>query len=625
MASDREVADTLFLKNHRPCVLFLSVALCLIMIGSRYWLIDHYGSDLSYWDQWDAEWNTLFRPYLSGTLSVNDLLAPHNEHRVLLSRLLSLGLLFINGQWDSSLQMVVNSTFYSIVGATLFYVLGKGLKPAFMLVWALVITLLFSLPFGWENSIAGFQSQFYFLAAFSLTSIWLLTHSAAWSRGWWGGVILGFLSLFTMASGVMAPMAVCIGLAASMLRQKQDLKATFYRSIPTAALCLMVICTGALLMVRVEGHAVYQAHSVKDFITALLACLAWPLQTKVWAVFAWFPFAAFILIYLKQDNQPGKREQFILVAGIWVLLQIAATAFSRSTIVFSSRYADMYAYGIMINCLVLLTLAPERFRSSRGIFFVLFFGIWLAGNWIGLYSGSFNGAATSRRSIYDVQKFRTAGYLSTRDIQFLIPQMKQDIPYPNPEIFARYIEDPMIQPILATSVRPPVRMTSPGASPRFLAADFDPGIVSPYPWERLWQFPPGGGTEYSFSKSTNLPYLFFFIQGDAEALTITDSAGKNLTVSTIPGQAGMWKEAYVHSPGPGSRFFSTGKDAVIFSQPKEMGRFSLWAKLLSRKGQFILNAGIALCGLAVLLFTVKLYSIKTEPVLVSEPVGVVND
>ena len=624
MTSDREAADTLLLKSHNPFVLLLSVALCLIMIGSRYWLIDHYGSDLPFWDQWDAEWNTLFRPYLDGTLSVNDLLAPHNEHRVLLSRLLSLGLLSINGQWDSSLQMVVNSTFYSIVGATLFYILGKELKPALMLVWALVITLLFSMPFGWENSIAGFQSQFYFLAAFSLASIWLLTHSAAWSQRWWAGVILGFLSLFTMASGVMAPIAICIGLAVTMLRQKQDLKVTFYRSVPTVALCLVVIGAGALLMVRVEGHAVYQAHSVKDFITALLTCLAWPLQTKIWAIFNWAPFAAFILIYLKQDNQPGKREQFLLVAGIWVLLQIAATSFSRSTIVSSSRYADMYAYGIMINFLVLLAFAPARLRSSKGIFFVLFFGIWIAGNWIGLYSGSFNGAATSRKTIYDVQKFRTAGYLSTRDFQFLIPQMKQDIPYPNPEIFARYVEDTKIQPILATSVRPAMRMTSPGDSPRFLAADFDPEILSPYPWERLWQFPPGGDTEYSFSKSTNLPYLFFFIRGDAKNLSVTDSEGKNLTVSTIPGQAGMWKEAYVRSPNPTIHFVSTGKDTAIFSQPKEMGRFSLWAKLLSRKSRFILNAGIALCGLAALLFTLKLYSIKTEPVLASEH-GVVND
>lgn len=625
MTSDREVADGLLLKNHRPFGLLLSIALCLIMIGSRYCLIHHYGSDLPYWDQWGAEWNTLFRPYLSSSLSVNDLLAAHNEHRILLSRLLSLGLLLINDQWDSSLQMVVNSTFYSIVGATLFYVLGKGLKPVSMLIWALVIALLFSLPFGWENSIAGFQSQFYFLAAFSLASIWLLTHSVAWSRGWWGGVILGFLSLFTMASGVMAPMAVCIGLVFSMLRQKQDLKAAFYRSIPTTALCLVVIGTGVLLMVRVEGHAVYQAHSVKDFITALLACLAWPLQIKVWALFNWLPFAVFILIYLKQDNQPGKREQFLLIAGLWVLLQIAATAFSRSTIVSSSRYTDMYAYGIMTNCLVLLTLAPARLRSAKSILFVIGFGIWLAGNWIGLYSSSFNGAATNRKLIYDIQKFRTAGYLSTRDFQFLIPQMKQDIPYPDPEIFAQYIEDPLIQPILPTSIRPPVRLISPGVPPQFLAADFNPEVVSPYPWDGLWQISPDSSKEYFFSKSTNLPYLFFFIQGDAESLIVTDSTGKQFIIGTLPSQTGIWKEAYVRSPGSTIRFVSTGKDTAVFSQPKEMGRFSLWAKLLSRKGPFILNAGIALCGLAVLLFTVKLYSIKTEPVLVSEPVGVVND
>jgi len=56
------------------------VALFLVIVGARFWLIDVYGSDLPYWDQWDAEGTGLFKRSYDGVLTYRDWFAAHNEH-----------------------------------------------------------------------------------------------------------------------------------------------------------------------------------------------------------------------------------------------------------------------------------------------------------------------------------------------------------------------------------------------------------------------------------------------------------------------------------------------------------------------------------------------------------------
>jgi hypothetical protein len=54
-------------------------------------VVENYGSDVPNWDQWDAEGVNLLLPWSQGKLHVLDLFAPHNEHRVALTKLVALG------------------------------------------------------------------------------------------------------------------------------------------------------------------------------------------------------------------------------------------------------------------------------------------------------------------------------------------------------------------------------------------------------------------------------------------------------------------------------------------------------------------------------------------------------
>src|SRR5579859_2029662 len=97
----------------------LPLRLFLIIFGAKLLVIEKFGSDLPYWDQWDGEAGVVFMPYFEGRLGSANIFAPHNEHRIVFTKLLSLGLMIWNGQWDARLQCVVNAALHAVILAIL--------------------------------------------------------------------------------------------------------------------------------------------------------------------------------------------------------------------------------------------------------------------------------------------------------------------------------------------------------------------------------------------------------------------------------------------------------------------------------------------------------------------------
>jgi hypothetical protein len=95
-----------------------------LVLGAKLWLIRINGSITPFWDQWDGEAIGLYEPYLSGQLTWLDLLGPHNEHRILSTRVLALLLLELSGQWDTMLQMVGNALLH--VGSVILLLIALG-------------------------------------------------------------------------------------------------------------------------------------------------------------------------------------------------------------------------------------------------------------------------------------------------------------------------------------------------------------------------------------------------------------------------------------------------------------------------------------------------------------------
>ena len=291
------------------------LALFLVVVGARLWLVFLYGSPVPIMDQWDGEGATLFKPWLEGTLRISDLFQPHNEHRILLSRLLALGLLALNGQWDAQLEMAVNALLCGAMAVLIAVALVKLFGPDLRTLIVLVVGLWSALPYGHENTLWAFESSFYFLLFFSLLAIWGLALHPLFSWRWWAGAAGLVLACLSMASGFFAAL-VLLGLSALRLITRRRLNRD---SVILIVLCCAVVAIAFYFRTTVPGHAAIRANSFRVWANFFGSCLAWPFcGTPAACLIMYLPAGLLVVRYLSKrptDLDETWRRQTEAVIG----------------------------------------------------------------------------------------------------------------------------------------------------------------------------------------------------------------------------------------------------------------------------------------------------------------------
>jgi hypothetical protein len=601
-------------RSGSPVLLLQTAALFLVILGVRFAIVWRFGSDLPYWDQWGVEGQELIKRYYDGTLSFRHWFMASNEHRVFFTRVIALGLTLLNGQWDARVEMLVNAVICTVAASGLFYFVAAGLKSfAQRWAWFVAVMVMFALPFGWENTIAGYQSQFYLLALFSLAAIALLGNYPAYSRQWLSGCLLLFCSLFSMASGLLAAIVIILLLVLLLIRERKNWRDLLRQGIPTYLFCMAIAIAGLMLTVRVEAHAQYRSQAVGPFLKALTACLAWPyIGHNWWVAVSWLPFVCLLIAVVAGFAASSAAERMALGMGLWVIVQSAATAFSRSTIVYSARYFDVYSYGLLANFLCLLLLGQVSRSAWKYAVLMPLAIVWLAVNGTHLYALSFNDALENRKFFYDVEAANTGAYLASNDFNFLVPkQDKKEIPFPNPETYRDWLKDPVIRAVLPGSVRPAIALES-------TRAGLNPGrntlgiLEMPInPGQRVWtafQSPQGTSFEAVGQKSAALPFVSFFVNGDFAKIVIKDAHNRAHSLHKLPaggysGNLGQWQAVYAFCPGTECRIsgaLAGGAASLTFSEPREMGRWSVWGLRAASMGETIFRIGLAISVMALL-------------------------
>ena len=424
------------------------VACLLTVLGSKLWLIKKLGSSTPYWDQWDAEGAFLFKPFIDGTLSWWQFIAHHNEHRILFTRLVALGLLVINQCWDPVLEMVANSFIHVAAIVSLLFVILDALDRATFVIFCLFVAVVFAIPFGWENTLAGFQSEFYFLMLFSILSLWLLSKSAGLQPAWWLGLLCSIAAYFNLASGALTVAAsVAISIVQASTGHRRG--APEIVAIGVQALLLIVMLADVPTL---PGHDALKAHSITQFFQALLSAASWPwpFARIVFVIVMYFPLAIVTISTVRDRRGRGDFRWFVIGVGLWTILQIFSLAYGRAVGTLASRYLDIFLVGIVTNFLCLLIVSEAKVLHPR------WWRAAVVATWLVPVSGGLLETAIYKLPSQIAKKRREATeqtnnlseYLATNDIEKLENKPFLAIPYPSAKRLAEVVALPEIRAIL---------------------------------------------------------------------------------------------------------------------------------------------------------------------------------
>ncbi len=431
-------------------ILKISTA-AVVLLFAKALLVEQQGNIIPYWDQWDAEAEELYKPYLEGKLSVADLVQPHNEHRIMTTRIVHLGLFEALGRkWDPMAQMYLNILLH--VAAILVFLLfaQSALVPAATwLLWFFAAAFL-AVPFGWENTLAGFQSQFYLLLLLSAGLLWVCSALPASKRMYLAALSMAALLPLTLAGGSLAVMA-----AAAVLLARRFLCREEISFAPIAGL-LLIALAGIVATPSIEGHAALKAASLPQFALAVGALAAWPVLpasantfTALLPVLMQAPLALALLVAFWHKEMESRSFLFFFAMASWLGLQVAALAYGRGLHCLASRYLDILSLGVVTNFAALLFLwskTASPWRTGLAALAVawmvtLLYGIW---SWWPMMSEDIR----SKAAYSLLQERNVRGYLTTGQREWLHNAAFLEIPYPSPDRLQQLLDDPTIRGIM---------------------------------------------------------------------------------------------------------------------------------------------------------------------------------
>ena len=435
----------------------LLLAVCgtgILVFGIRLVIAEGQVSWMPYLDQWEAEIGGMVAPLAHGTLTAGDLFAANNEHRVILTRVVSLAVVELNGAWDNRITIVgmfiLQSATAAWICAIAWIYLGWARGS---LVGAAVVLPMF-LICDWENIVSGFQDQFGFMILGSVVVFSMSDRYSLKSVDGWAVLVMALLLLGSMASGLLtAAVMVWAGLMGAMAgRRGWKTTAGF------CAACAAIAALGWFTRNHAAQSPALYAQGLHAWWRAFLAYSAWPLPPNVPGFLClWLPW--FILLAQTLRRREARPfALFSLALGLWVLLQAGGLAWSRAGLsgLVSARYTEVVSLGFVANAAALVfLLSSVRISGKTAIASWTAMAIWLA--MIGRYE-VWRSHAIYRPYFKDFrhqtleQEQRVGTFVRTGDASVIERAQFPQIP-DQAEIILPLLRDPLLQPLLPAPLR----------------------------------------------------------------------------------------------------------------------------------------------------------------------------
>ncbi len=623
-----EITSPHSIPRNRWLTAALAAALFGFVLGAKWVTVDRFGTDMPDWDQWDAEAMELYVPWFTHDHFVSHLFHPHNEHRIVITKLQNLGLALLNGQWDARLECLVNAALHSALAVAFWLLARRATAPRWHAPLFLLIAALFALPLAWQNILGGFHSQQYWLLGLSFAAVVVLSFARPWSGRWWAGLAAAVLALGSMGSGFLASVVVLGLLGYRILRREISWRETW----PTLALLGLVIAIGAATRVEVYYHQPLKAKTAHDFIFSILRSLEWPLRDRDWVgAILWLPWAlAAMRTWQARESAEARFGQTLLGLGGWVLVQLAATAYARGAGADypASRYMDTPAFGLIVNGIALAWLltpppnvAPDRRRQNLRFSLYGLGAVWLALLGLGLrdtLERNILHELPDTRKYYVKAESHMRGYLATNDpAQLAFP----DIPYPSASALIERLAPTPIRALMPVVVRAPLPLQpSPDSPTVFRENNASQLLLETAPRHGLSPATPplaSRKTWGSFDENGAAT------TGEWQSATLTASVGGWLKIETAGqlGEPGLalelhdartgalietvqpnkisgdhWRGAYVRAPRQPFTLVARDSDPkrwLAFSAPVEMGSLSFLAWQTAKNAWWLVYGSMA--------------------------------
>jgi hypothetical protein len=348
-------------------------------------LVKHYGVNVPYWDDWVTI--DFYRAYRDGELSIGDLFAQHNEHRLLMTRLAFLGIFQLLGEWHLVAQMLFSALLASTYAAIWCYtLLRSNISP-----WvALASCLPLISTTQAENMLWGFQIQFYFLVLGTVAGVCMIASSA--SVGWRTiglAIAAGFICTFSIASGLLMWGVIGVCLVGKILLDHPLRVALADRKLLLRMAvfgCAAVAC-GVFYLYDYSAPAqnsIYHTRSLGILAWWMLNALTYPLieDAGPWHLSAmvgqWLIILGALVLYASRRDDLVSRRKLVLIGGMTLALMVnaAVTGYGRGgSPVAPSRYATLFLWGAVIFVVASGDMACFLGGRRRGITRAAFVGV----------------------------------------------------------------------------------------------------------------------------------------------------------------------------------------------------------------------------------------------------------
>ena len=329
----------------------------LFCIGSKWLLIQKYGSDIPYMDQWNGEATSIIIPWLENKFNFwESFWTAHNEHRIGWTRMWALFWVIANGQWDPLLITSLNAFVHLIGGILLMYIFRNFYVNKGQLFLPVVFLLVFSLPISWANTLHAFQIQVYLSMACAFLALYTLTNPSPSISALIIGIITSLAGIPCLSTAFATPLAVIVvkNLHAYKIR-KWDKN---YLVIITS--CLVIFTLSLLSIHPTPGHIPLYAIGLDQFIIFFVKVCSIPFHKEIFLVQCFgviiihSPFICFVFFLLKSDGKSWESHDLTLLSlGAWLFLQTAAISYSRGNSELGIRHLDTFVLLIIVNAISL--------------------------------------------------------------------------------------------------------------------------------------------------------------------------------------------------------------------------------------------------------------------------------